>query len=260
MIQILFRTTKAPKYACRCCSIKYLLFFFASLTLLFLSFPSQSRAVSLQGEWLLRSVPGEDGVSLVERCSWGAHWVLLTQVLHTPDIFRTSQQPIPSHWGSSHPISWCTTLINPVFEHPTPLQSCPLPLLFCIRTIVFFSYVSFPLFIPHLSCQESIFYLWRESRAKIWEGVMCPVPAGPGAVHTVSSCSWKYLPWSFTIIIFSTETKARGFLAFSYLKLRESQVLYRSYNTSGKKGNNSCVVHRIFWVWCATGHLVLCRF
>lgn len=148
MIQILFRATKGPKYACRCCSIKYLLFFFASLTLLFLSFPSQSRAVALQGEWLLGSVPGEDGVSLVER---GTHWVLLTQVLHTPDIFQTSKQPIPSHWGSSHPISWCTTLINPVFEYPTPLQSCPLPLLFCIRTIMFFSYVSFPLFIPHLS-------------------------------------------------------------------------------------------------------------
>lgn len=228
------------------------------LLLLFYFFPSPPKAELFLCR--VSSVPGEDGVSLVERCSSGAHWVLLTQALHTPDIFRTSQQPIPSHWGSSHPISWCTTLINPVFEHPTPLQSCPLPLLFCIRTIVFFSYVSFPLFIPHLSCQESIFYLWRESRAKIWEGVMCPVPAGPGAVHTVSSCSWKYLPWSFTIIIFSTETKARGFLAFSYLKLRESQVLYGSYNTSGKKANNSCVVHRIFWVWCATGHLVLCRF
>lgn len=92
------------------------------LLLLFYSFlpPPERGAVALQGWVVVRLSPREG-------CRFPGGEMLLRDTLsvahpgfaHTrsPGIFHTSLQPIPSHWGSLHPISWCTTSLNPVFQH-----------------------------------------------------------------------------------------------------------------------------------------------
>lgn len=133
MILIWSRTTKCPKYACSCYSIKYLLFFFASLTVLFLSFPCQSCCSS---GWVVAVLsprggyrfPGEE-MLLRDKPS-----VAHPGFAHTrsPGIFLTSLQPIPSHWGSLHPISWCTPTSSVwAYSHSVSLLSCSLALLLC---------------------------------------------------------------------------------------------------------------------------------
>lgn len=111
----------------------------------------------------------------------------------SPGIFQTSLQTIPSWWGSLHPISWCTAFLNPVFELiPSPFLFDPAHCHHC--SVLFTCFISL-LSLGSVSCQESTSYLWRQSRAKIWEGVECPVPAGPGSLHhckqCLGCCSWK---------------------------------------------------------------------
>lgn len=99
------------------------------LLLLFYFFsppPPPPKSSCCSAGWVLGSVVGEDADSLVEKCTWGTRWVLLTQVWHTPGLLASHQvswhfsdlsaaRPFPL--GLPPPISWCTTFLNPVFEH-----------------------------------------------------------------------------------------------------------------------------------------------
>lgn len=162
----------------------------------FISFlPPQSAAVALQGSWAQsqgrlqvprwRDAPEEHTECCSPRfCTHQVSW-------HFPDLpaahFFPLGLPPPQVLVHYFPKS-------SVWAYSISLQSCPLPSLLC-SFHMFHLPSSFLISLGRISCRESTCYLWRQSRAKIWEGVVCPVPAGPASPHCckqcLGCCSWK---------------------------------------------------------------------
>lgn len=125
------------------------------LLLLFYFFPSPPKAQLL----LCRGA----GLTLRGGCRFPGGEMLLRNTqsvahpgfahIRSPGIFQTSLQPISSRWGSLHPRSWCTTFLNPVFEH-IPFLFSPAHYHHC--SVLFICFIS-PL--PSSS-------LWEEYRAE----------------------------------------------------------------------------------------------
>lgn len=164
----------------------------------FISFlPPQSAAVALQGSWAQsqgrlqvprwRDAPEEHTECCSPRfCTHQVSW-------HFPDLpaahsFLLGLPPpqVLVHYFPKSSV-WAYSL-------SISLQSCPLPSLLC-SFHMFHLPSSFLISLGRISCRESTCYLWRQSRAKIWEGVVCPVPAGPASPHCckqcLGCCSWK---------------------------------------------------------------------